>query len=416
MNEMDMRRAIERKRSGEELPAALWEEIVGAYMDGDIDDVQMAAMAMACVWRDLTVAEAAALTRAMVQSGDTLSYPAGTTVVDKHSSGGVSDVVSMIAVPIVAACGGRVAKLSGRALGHTGGTIDKLETIPGFNVALSMDDFVAQVERVGCAIAAQTAAFVPADKRLYKLRDRTGTVPSLGLIASSIVSKKVAGGASAFVFDVKCGEAAFMKQPREAVELARALVGISAQFGRRARALVTDMNEPLGRSIGTGIEVIEARDFLRGNEDMSRVRVLCVQIAQTMLALAGIEDGEDKVQNALDSGSAYEKFVEMIEAQGGSRAGFEAMARSPHRKELLAERSGFVEDLDTVLLGNLGRAWSSGDPVGGIRMNVRIGDQVTAGQILAELYGESADAQAIKPAVVIGDQAPPTRPLVYEIV
>lgn len=416
MNEMDMRRAIERKRSGEELPAALWEEIVGAYMDGDIDDVQMAAMAMACVWRDLTVAEAAALTRAMVQSGDTLSYPAGTTVVDKHSSGGVSDVVSMIAVPIVAACGGRVAKLSGRALGHTGGTIDKLETIPGFNVALSMDDFVAQVERVGCAIAAQTAAFVPADKRLYKLRDRTGTVPSLGLIASSIVSKKVAGGASAFVFDVKCGEAAFMKQPREAVELARALVGISAQFGRRARALITDMNEPLGRSIGTGIEVIEARDFLRGNEDMSRVRVLCVQIAQTMLALAGIEDGEDKVQNALDSGSAYEKFVEMIEAQGGSRAGFEAMARSPHRKELLAERSGFVEDLDTVLLGNLGREWSSGDPVGGIRMNVRIGDQVTAGQILAELYGESADAQAIKPAVVIGDQAPPTRPLVYEIV
>lgn len=416
MNEMDMRRAIERKRSGEELPAALWEEIVGAYMDGDIDDVQMAAMAMACVWRDLTVAEAAALTRAMVQSGDTLSYPAGTTVVDKHSSGGVSDVVSMIAVPIVAACGGRVAKLSGRALGHTGGTIDKLETIPGFNVALSMDDFVAQVERVGCAIAAQTAAFVPADKRLYKLRDRTGTVPSLGLIASSIVSKKVAGGASAFVFDVKCGEAAFMKQPREAVELARALVEISAQFGRRARALVTDMNEPLGRSIGTGIEVIEARDFLRGNEDMSRVRVLCVQIAQTMLALAGIEDGEDKVQNALDSGSAYEKFVEMIEAQGGSRAGFEAMARSPHRKELLAERGGLVEDLDTVLLGNLGRAWSSGDPVGGIRMNVRIGDQVTAGQMLAELYGEKADVQAIKPAVVIGDQAPPVRPLVYEIV
>ncbi len=416
MNEMDMRRAIERKRSGEELPAALWEEIVGAYMDGDIDDVQMAAMAMACVWRDLTVAEAAAMTRAMVQSGDTLSYPAGVTVVDKHSSGGVSDVVSMIAVPIVAACGARVAKLSGRALGHTGGTIDKLETIPGFNVALSMDEFVAQVERVGCAIAAQTAAFVPADKRLYKLRDRTGTVPSLGLIASSIVSKKVAAGAHAFVFDVKCGQAAFMNDAPAAVELAHALVGISKQFGRKARAFVTDMNEPLGHSIGTGIEVIEAREFLRGNEDNSRVRVLCVQIAQAMLTLAGVEDGESKVQDALDSGSAYEKFVQMIEAQNGSRAGFEAMARSPHRTELRADRSGFVQRMDTVLLGNLGRAWSEGDPVGGIRMTTRIGDQVTTGQPLAELYGEGADIDAIRPAIIIGDEAPPVRPLVYEIV
>jgi pyrimidine-nucleoside phosphorylase len=413
---MEMRRAIERKRNGEELPAALWERIVANYMDGDVDDVQMAAMTMACVWRGLTVAEAAAMTRAMVNSGDTLSYPTGVTVVDKHSSGGVSDVVSMIAVPIVAACGARVAKLSGRALGHTGGTIDKLDTIPGFNVALSMDAFVAQVQRVGCAIAAQTAAFVPADKRLYKLRDRTGTVPSLGLIASSIVSKKVASGASAFVFDVKCGQAAFMNDPPAAVELARALVDISKQFGRKARAFVTDMNEPLGRSIGTGIEVIEARDFLRGTEDISRVRVLCVQIAQTMLALAGVEDGENAAQDALDSGSAYEKFVAMIEAQGGSRSGFEAMARSPHRSELTADRDGYVQSMDTVLLGNLGREWSDGDPVGGVRMTTRVGDKVVAGQPLAELYGEKADAQAIRPAITIGEEAPPVRPLVYEIV
>lgn len=416
MNEMEMRRAIERKRNAEELPAALWERIVANYMDGDIDDVQMAAMAMACVWRGLSVAEAAAMTRAMVNSGDTLSYPAGVTVVDKHSSGGVSDVVSMIAVPIVAACGVRVAKLSGRALGHTGGTIDKLETIPGFNVALSMDDFVAQVERVGCAIAAQTNAFVPADKRLYKLRDRTGTVPSLGLIASSIVSKKVASGASAFVFDVKCGQAAFMNDPPSAVQLAHALVDISKQFDRKARAFVTDMNEPLGRSIGTGIEVIEARDFLRGSEDISRVRVLCVQIAQTMLQLAGVADGENLVQDVLDSGKAYEKFVQMIEAQGGARASFETMARSPHRKELTADRSGYVQYMDTVLLGNLGRAWSESDPVGGVRMASRIGDNVTAGQPLAELYGERADVEAIRPAIVIGDEAPPARPLVYEIV
>ncbi|MHB8147979.1 MAG: thymidine phosphorylase, partial [Vulcanimicrobiaceae bacterium] len=281
-----MRQAIERKREGAELESSYWDAIVAGYMDGAIDDAQMAAMAMACVWRGLTIAEATALTRAMVASGQTLQYAADTIVVDKHSSGGVSDIVSLVVVPLVAACGVRVAKLSGRALGHTGGTIDKLETIAGFNVALPMGAFVAQVERIGCAIAAQSDAFVPADKRLYHLRDRTGTVPSLGLIAASIVSKKIAGGAHRFVFDVKCGSAAFMQTPREAIELAQALVDISREFGRGAKAIVSDMNEPLGRSIGTGIEVIEARDFLRAQIVDTRVREQCLHVASAMLELA----------------------------------------------------------------------------------------------------------------------------------
>ncbi len=416
MDDMTMRRCIESKRLGNELLPAVWEDIVAGYVAGSVDDAQMAAMAMACNWRGMSVPEAAAMTRAMVASGETLSYPDDITVVDKHSSGGVSDIISLIAVPIVAACGTRVAKLSGRALGHTGGTIDKLETIPGFNVSLSMEEFVRQVGSVGCAIAAQTDAFVPADKRLYKLRDRTGTVPNLGLIASSIVSKKVAGGAHAFVFDVKCGEAAFMQKPHDAIELAEALVAISEQFGRRARAIVSDMNEPLGRSIGTGIEIVEAREFLRGEIAIPRVKALCLQIAEAMLDLAGVSDGADDIQRALSTGTAYEKFCEMIEAQGGSVAGFEAMQRSPHVTLVKAPKAGFVQEIDTVALGNAARALSDVDPMAGIRVVVREGESVGARAVLAEIFSEKPDVAAVTAAFRVDEAAPPKRPLVYATV
>ena len=416
MDDMTMRRCIESKRLGNELAPAVWEDIVAGYVAGTVDDAQMAAMAMACNWRGLTVEEAAAMTRAMVASGETLSYPDGITVVDKHSSGGVGDIISLIAVPIVAACGTRVAKLSGRALGHTGGTIDKLETIPGFDVSLAMDAFVRQVESVGCAIAAQTDAFVPADKRLYKLRDRTGTVPNLGLIASSIVSKKVAGGAHAFVFDVKCGEAAFMQKPHDAIELAEALVGISSQFGRRARAIVSDMNEPLGRSIGTGVEIVEARQFLRGEIAIPRVKALCLQIAEAMLDLAGLSNGADDIQRALSTGAAYEKFCEMIEAQGGSLKGFEAMQNSPHVTVVRAPRAGFVQEIDTVALGNAARALSDVDPMAGIRINVHEGESVGAGDMLAEIFGASPDLASVDAAFRVAEDAPRSRPLVYATV
>jgi pyrimidine-nucleoside phosphorylase len=391
MDEIAMRRAIERKRDGEPLEPSVWEGIIAAYVSGEVDDAQMSALAMACVWRGLSVEEAAALTHAMVASGATLQYPDGMFVVDKHSSGGVSDIVSLVAVPLVAACGVRVAKLSGRALGHTGGTIDKLEAIDGFNAMLSMEDFVRQVERVGCAIAAQSEAFVPADKRLYHLRDRTATVPSIGLIAASIVSKKIAGGANAFVFDVKCGTAAFTRDAAAAQELARMLVAISAQFGRRAHAIVSDMNEPLGHCIGTGIEVVEAREVLRGRERDERVLAGCLQIATAMLELGGIGDARARALQAIESGAAYAKFVEMIEAQGGSRAALEALAPDSRRHDVRATANGAVRAIDAVALGNVARRLTNGSARAGLCVAVRVGDRVSHGDLLVEVFGEGAD-------------------------
>ena len=401
MDEVSMRRAIERKRDGGRLESALWDHIIAAYASGDIGDAQMAALAMACVWRGLDETEATALTRAMVASGATLRYPDGIFVVDKHSSGGVSDIVSLVAVPLVAACGVRVAKLSGRALGHTGGTIDKLEAIEGFNATPSMEDFVRQVERVGCAIAAQSDAFVPADKRLYHLRDLTGTVPSMGLIAASIVSKKVAGGANAFVFDVKCGAAAFMHDASTAQELARLLVAISAQFGRRAHAIVSDMNEPLGHCIGTGIEVVEAREVLRGRERDARVLEGCLQIATAMLELGGVGDARARAQRAIDDGAAYAKFVEMVEAQGGSRAALESLAPDPRRHDVRATSNGVVRGIDAVALGNIGRRLTNGNPRAGLCVAVRLGDAVSHGDLLAEIFGEGADLARVGAAFAL---------------
>ncbi len=408
-----MRLAIERKRDGDELSPAQWDAIVGAYMDGAVDDAQMAALAMACVFRGMGLDEITALTGAMAASGEALTFHAE-NVVDKHSSGGVGDSVSLIAVPIVAACGGRVAKLSGRALGHTGGTIDKLEAIPGCSAALSMEAFIAQVERIGCAIAMQTDAFVPADKRLYRLRDRTGTVPSVGLIAASILSKKLAGGAEAFVFDVKCGTAAFMKDIASARALAQTLVEVARRCGRAARAFVTDMNEPLGTWIGTGLEIVGVRDVLRGLDGDSRLRELSVRIASAMLEAAGVADAPVRAEDALRSGAAYEKFVEMIEAQGARRASLEALAPVEQRASVRAASSGFIGAIDAVALGNQARALSAGDACAGIRVRVRIGDPVRTGDVLAECYGTNAMPEAIAGAFhIIADQ-PPSRPLIYD--
>ncbi|HTX56755.1 MAG TPA: thymidine phosphorylase [Candidatus Acidoferrales bacterium] len=401
MDQVAMRRAIEQKRDGEPLEAAVWEEIVAAYSSGVVDDAQMAALAMACVWRGLDGTEASALTRAMVGSGETLRFPDGMFVVDKHSSGGVSDIVSLVAVPVVAACGVRVAKLSGRALGHTGGTIDKLEALDGFTATLSTQAFVAQVERIGCAIAAQSDAFVPADKRLYRLRDHTATVPSIGLIAASIVSKKIAGGADAIVYDVKCGAAAFMRDVEAAHALARLLVHISEQFGRKARAIVTDMNEPLGCCIGTGIEVVEAREVLRGREADERVRAGCVRIAAAMLELGGVRNAHERALAALEDGSGYEKFVAMIEAQGSTRAALEQLAPDANVEETRAPRGGTITAIDAVKLGHIARTLTDRDRTAGIRVNVRIGDTIGRGEALASIYGDGTDAATVADAFTL---------------
>lgn len=385
-----MRHMIQRKREGEELSADAWAQIVDSYMHARVDDAQMAALCMAAVWRGMSIDEAAALTGAMVASGDTIEFPAALRVVDKHSSGGVSDIVSLVAVPLAAACGAHVAKLSGRALGHTGGTIDKLETIAGYDVNLPIEKFVAQVETIGCAIVAQTPQIVPADKRIYNLRDRTATVPAMGLIASSIVSKKIAGGAKSFVFDVKTGRAAFMKEPEQARELARWLVAIAKKFGRDAKAFVTDMNEPLGRCIGTGIEVIEAREFLSGSERDPRVQSLVLELVDAMLAAAGINEGRILALEALEDGTAYEKLVQMVEAQGSSRDALEHLQFAHDRNDVAAPQSGYVKAVDVVRLGNTGRELSMRDPVAGLRVHARIGHFVGKGAPLLTAYGGSA--------------------------
>ncbi len=407
-----MRTAIERKRDGESLGAGTWRDIVAAYASGAVDDAQMAALAMAVHFRELDIDEIVALTEAMVESGERLHFPRNPFVVDKHSSGGVSDIVSLVAVPIVSACGVPVAKLSGRALGHTGGTIDKLEAIPGFRSALGSGEFIAQVERIGCAIAAASEALAPADKRLYRLRDRTGSVPSVGLIVASILSKKIAGGAHGFVFDVKCGSAAFMRDEQGAVLLARRLVEVAERFGRSAHAIVSAMNEPLGRCIGTGIETIEARDFLRGTRSDARVLELVTAVATKMLALGGVHDGERRAAEALADGSAYERFVALVEAQGATRGALEALVAAPDAYEVIAGRSGVVATIDAVALGNAARRLTQQFPTAGIELSVRVGQRVELGQPIATIYGTGVFAHEIQSAVVIVEKGIEPPPLV----
>lgn len=416
MDEHEIRRCIERKRDGAHLSAHEWDGIVGGFMRGEVDKAQMAALCMACVCRGMSFDEAYALTKAMVESGRTISFDSAQgVVVDKHSSGGVSDIVSLVAVPLAAACGVRVAKLSGRALGHTGGTIDKLETIPGFNAALTVDAFVEQVQRIGCAIAAQTQDFVPADKRIYHLRDRTGSVPAMGLIAPSIVSKKVAAGAQAFVFDVKTGRGAMMQEPDQARELARWLAEIAARFERRATAFVTDMNQPLGRSIGTGVEIVEAREFLRGDAD-ARTQELVLHIAGALVSEGGFDDPSALVLDAWRSGRAYEKFCELIAAQGGDVDAFERMELA-RPLELPAKQSGYIAAMDVVRLGNAGRALAAEDPLGGIAVAVRIGDFVEKGAPLLRAFGKDAyDAQPLASAFAFSEQPVEPPPLLYDAI
>jgi pyrimidine-nucleoside phosphorylase len=405
-----IRRALAAKRDGAPLAAETWTRLVAGYLNGAVDEAQMAALAMACTIRGMAPEEIAALTAAMVHSGDVLDFPTGRTVVDKHSSGGVGDAVSLVVVPLVAACGVPVAKLSGRALGHTGGTLDKLEAIPGLRTDLEPAVFRAQVERVGCAIAAQGPRLVPADKQLYALRDRTGSVPSPGLIAASIVSKKIAGGAGAIVYDVKLGGAAFLRDANDALGLAQMLVDLSGRFGRRASALVTAMDEPLATNVGTAVEAIEARDFLRegGSTPNQRFAQLVRAVALEMLQVGGVDPGvaAERFDRALASGAAYEMFVALVVAQGGDRRAFEGLAALPAGAPALAERDGFVAAIDGVAIGEAARdlVAASGSRAG-IRIIGTVGTAVRRGEPLAEIRG-AGDATAIARAFAIAAEPP----------
>jgi pyrimidine-nucleoside phosphorylase len=415
MIEAQMRRAIAHKRDGGELDARTYADVTRAALAGEIDEAQTAALLMACVLRGMTFDETYALTEAFVASGETLVADDPRTV-DKHSSGGVADTASLVVVPLVAACGVPFAKLSGRALGHTGGTLDKLEAIPGVRTDLAPERFFAIVRDVGCAIAAQGPRLVPADKLFYALRDRTATVPSRGLIAASIVSKKIAGGARAIVYDVKTGGGAFLEREADARELAETLVRLTEAFGRRALALVTDMHEPLGPAIGTGIEAIEARDFLRGARRDERLASVCDALGRALLRVAGYDgDAGRALADAVASGRAAQTFDAMLAAQGASAGALDALAVAGEPTIVRADRDGFVAGLDAVALGECARDLVAAAGSGaGIVLDARTGDHRARGDAVARVYGGDAHTAATVARAFAWSDAPAhERPLVY---
>lgn len=387
---------IRAKRDGNRLSDAQIEWIVGAYTSGEVADEQMSALAMAILLRGMDAAETACWTAAMVASGETLDLSAvRKPTVDKHSTGGVGDKITLPLTPLVAACGAAVPQLSGRGLGHTGGTLDKLESIPGWRARLSQDEIRAQLDSVGAVICAATEGLAPADRKLYALRDVTGTVESVPLIASSIMSKKIAEGTRSLVLDVKCGSGAFMKDRHSATELAEALVSIGAASGLRTSAVLTDMSVPLGRAAGNALEVAEAIEVLRGGGPPDVVELTLV-LAREMLAHAGLSSVDPAV--VLDSGAAYESWCRMITAQGGDpEAG---LPRAKHTHMVPAPAGGTLAKLDAFAIGVA--AWRLGagrtrkeDAVShgaGVLCQAKPGDRVDKGDPLLELHTDSPEA------------------------
>ena len=323
---MRMTDLIAKKRDGERLTTEEISEMIRLYTAGEIPDYQMSAMCMAILFRGMDDGEILDLTMSMMHSGETLDLsPIRGVKADKHSTGGVGDKTSLVLCPMVAACGVKIAKMSGRGLGHTGGTIDKLESFPGFVTGISEQRFFDNVNRIGIALAGQTAEVCPADKKLYALRDVTGTVPSIPLIVSSIMSKKLAAGADVIVLDVKCGSGAFMKTPEQARELAEGLTRVGNLAGRRCAAVITDMDEPLGFAVGNALEVKEAVDVLAGRTEAGELKELCLTLGANILTLAGLaEDEADaraKLEKTIEDGSALKKLAEMVEAQYGDLCG-----------------------------------------------------------------------------------------------
>jgi pyrimidine-nucleoside phosphorylase len=385
---------IGRKRDGGEHSAAEIDFLVSAYLGGQVADDQMAAWLMAVCIRGMTRAETLALTETMVRSGEVLDLSAIAGIkVDKHSTGGVGDKVTLIGPPLAAACGVKVPKLSGRALAHTGGTLDKLESIPGLTVDLDPDRFIKQVLEIGIAVAAQSPRMVPADKVLYALRDVTATVPSLSLIASSVMSKKIAAGADAIVLDVKFGRGAFMPDPASAERLATEMVLLGEGAGRSTVALITAMDNPLGRSVGNALEVKEALDALAGKGDDELVEVSLV-VAREMCRLAGIQADPGE---ALRSGSGLKTFQRMISAQGGDLSKGLPVAAIQREVPFLSE--GYVESIDALEVGlaglelGVGRARKEDrvDPSAGIVIQAPVGARVRAGEPLAVVHARSEE-------------------------
>jgi pyrimidine-nucleoside phosphorylase len=421
--EMLVYEIIRKKLDGEKNSAEEIRQLVMGFVRGEVAPEQMAAWLAAIYIRGLSDEETWWLTETMAQSGRTIDLSSIDGVkVDKHSTGGVGDKVSIVVVPLVAAAGVPVAKLTGRALGHTGGTADKLESIPGMRLNLSEEEFIAQVKRIGCAIAVATEDIAPADKKIYALRDKTATIASIPLIVSSILSKKLAGGADAFVFDVKFGDGAFMRQFEDAKTLAEALVRIAKLAGKKAVAVLSSMEQPLGRAIGNAVEVAEAIDVLKGNGP-DDVRELCLAVAAQMLWLGGAvtnpEEGRSKAMELLQSGAALEKFRQLISAQGGDASIVEDPTKLPqpsYQVEVQAEQSGVIAKIATrklgLISGQLGATRMGAeqiDPSAGIIVMKKVGEPVESGETLAILQSnkpiDNAIADEVRDCFVVGSSA-----------
>ncbi|HEY5294765.1 MAG TPA: thymidine phosphorylase [Gaiellaceae bacterium] len=424
---------IQRKRDGGELTATELSELIVGYARGEVPDYQLAAFCMAVFFRGLSAAETFALTDAMVQSGETIDLGAalGRKVVDKHSTGGVGDKTSLSVGPIVAACGVPLGKMSGRGLGHTGGTLDKLESIPGYRTELSLDEFVAQVRDIGLAIVGQTADLVPADKLLYGLRDVTATVDQLSLIAASIMSKKLAAGAQAIVLDVKVGNGAFMKTLDDARRLAETMLEIGGRAGREVVCLLTDMDQPLGAAVGNALEVVEARDTVRGRGPADFTELVLDACAR-LLALSdlGIDEAEGRrrAEAAVADGSADITWCRWIEAQGGT-TDEAVLPVASVVQEVHAERGGYVSRLGAIQIGNAALHLGAGrrtkddtiDHSVGVVCLAKRGDAVEPGQTLALVHGRDEESAAaavgeVGSAYELSSEQPEPRSVLLEVV
>lgn len=428
---------IHKKRDGGELTAEEIGVLATGYSRGDIPDYQMSAWAMAVLFRGMTSAETAALTLAMAASGDQVDLsPISGIKVDKHSTGGVGDKTTLIIGPLVASAGVPVAKMSGRGLGHTGGTIDKLESIEGFHTELSRDDFIEQVNTIGLSVIGQSGNLAPADKKLYALRDVTGTVESIPLIASSVMSKKIAAGADAIVLDVKTGSGAFMKTVQDAEELANAMVAIGSEVGRQTAAVISDMDQPLGYAIGNALEVEEALATLKG-EGPNDLTELCLALSAHMVVLGGkaasFDEAKELLRGKLASGEALAKFRAFIEAQGGDGRIADQPAllpKAPYTIEVRSNQSGYVGAIEAEQLGLAAMMLGAGretkdsviDYAVGLTLRKKVGDEVKQGDTLAVLHVREQNETASKVgervlgAYTIVNARPVLRPLLLSVV
>jgi len=427
---------IQKKKRGEVLSSEEIKFIINGYVSGDIPDYQISALLMAIFFKGMNKQETTDLTLAMVDSGDKVDLSAIKGIkVDKHSTGGVADTATLIVGPLVAACGGLVAKMSGRGLGHTGGTLDKLESIPGLNISQTMERFAEIVNTCGVSVIGQTGNLVPADKKLYALRDVTGTVDNISLIAGSVMSKKLASGSDRIVLDVKTGSGAFMKNPDEAIELAKMMVDIGTLAGKETHALVTDMNQPLGNAVGNAVEVKEAIEILGGKHEGDLKTISCALASKMLVIGEGFgseKEAIEKINEVIANGEALKRFAMMIKMQGGNPDVIKNTGLLPVADSIIevkAEEDGFIQSMKTEDMGMVALLLGAGrtkktdivDPAVGYWLKKRIGDSVSKGDILAEFYVNNRrnldeSIELLKKSILIGKKQVKKIDLIYDTI